>query len=102
VGVVLPFFPFEVDFGVPASGGRGLPSDLPRPEALQGGIGFDHRAVDREVIVREEPATPGLLHDLREEVEIDVGRQKPLAVLRERRRVEGRTSRLLKRSVSDR
>ena len=90
VGVVLPFLSLEVDFGVSTAGGRGRSPALPRPEALQGGIGLDHRTVDRKVIVREEPATPSLLDHLREEVEIDVRRQKPLAVLRERRRVESR------------
>ena len=90
VGVVLPFLSLEIDLGVPAPGGGRLAPALLGPEALQGGVGLNHRSVDREVIVGEEPSAPGLLDDLGEEVEIDVGRKEPLAVLREGRRVEGR------------
>lgn len=89
-GVVLPFLSLEVHLGIPAPGGGRLAAALLGPEALQGRVGLDHRSVDREVVVGEKPRAPGLLDDLGERVQVDVGLQEPLAVPREGRRVKGR------------
>ncbi len=65
--------------------GRAL---VARTVALVRGPGLEQRAVDREVIGREQAATTRFAHDLLQQDLGDIGFQEPLPVLCERRRME--------------
>lgn len=59
-------------------------------KALHRSPGVDHRAIDREVIGRQQPAHPSQAHQRRQELARDVRFQQPVAVLGKRRGVPDR------------
>lgn len=50
------------------------------PEALDGGPGFDERAVNAEMLIRQEPGLAGLRHDLGQKKACNLGMDQPLQV----------------------
>ena len=79
----------EVDGGIPGVVGRGRrPARL--LEALQPGPGLDQRAIDGEVLGRDQLLGLGLRKHALEERARDVARQQPLPVLGEDRGVPDR------------
>ena len=93
VRVVAPPLAVEVTLGIaPAAGARWrfAASFRLRFEALHAGPRFNERAVDAEVVVREQPADLGLAQHRLEELRGDLALQEPVAVLGEHRHVPDR------------
>src|SRR5207249_7730521 len=89
VSRVRAFFTAEVNRWVATVIGRFVRGRLVLgPEALEAGGGFDQRAVNGEVLVREQPQRIGLAHHRVEELHGDDMLQQPTSVLAERRLVE--------------
>ena len=87
VRLVAPLLTAEVDLGIaPAARRRFVAiAAIPGLEALQAGPGFHQRAVDREVLRRQQPLDLGLGQDGRQELGGDLAFEQTVAVLREHR-----------------
>ena len=85
--LVAPLLTAEVDLGIaPAARRRFVTiASIPRLEALQAGPGFHQRAVDREVLRRQQPLDLGLGQDGRQELGGNLAFEQTVAVLREHR-----------------
>ena len=81
--VVAPALPLEVDAGVAGVVGRSAAPVVRGPEVLEAGGGLDERAVDGEVLVREQPPRLALGQDRIEEALGHLVPQGALAVLAE-------------------
>src|SRR4030088_828258 len=75
----------KIALAIAARAGRIVRTVL-RPETLHRGPGRNLRTVDREVLVRQQPAQLVMIHELGEELPRHVGLKQPIAVLREHRR----------------
>ena len=71
-------------------GRRRLAAAVLRPEALHAGPGLDQRAVDREVLVRQQRLDLGLGQHRAQELGRDLALEQPVAVLGEHRHVPDR------------
>src|SRR5688500_329158 len=88
--VVSPRLAVEVGFGIaPDAAGRRLARAVLRFDALHRSPGLDQRAVDREVIARQQLLHLGLGQHRTQELGRDVALKQPVAVLREHRMVPG-------------
>src|SRR3989304_4127025 len=74
---------------IPASVWRPLVVAVSPPQTLKRGPGFEERAVDTEVIVRQQVLATRLFDELEQEAPGDILRQKPFLVFGEGRGVEG-------------
>jgi len=72
VGVVGALLAMEIAFAI-ASRSRRIVAAVLGAEALEGGPGFDQRAVDRKVVVRQEAFDFGMLQHRFEELRGDIG-----------------------------
>ena len=89
VGLVRPPLAAEVAVAVPPAGRR-LAGAVLRPEALHAGPGLDQRAVDAEVLARQQPPHLRPVEQRRQELGRDVALEQPVAVLGEGRVVPDR------------
>ena len=92
--VVLPRFPMEVDRRIPRIVGRRRGPGGLALKAFETRPRLEHRAVDREMLVRHQPGVTCLIHHRVEEGAGDIRGQQSVAILTERRRRQIGSSRL--------
>jgi hypothetical protein len=85
VSVVPALLAAEVRVAVPPTARATVTAFAPWPEALHRSPGLDQRAVDGEVLVREQPAHLGPVQHLGHEPRRHVALEQAVPVLRERR-----------------
>src|SRR4029453_5140345 len=83
VGIVPALLAAEVGFAVAPAAGTTVTAFTSWPEALHRGPGLDQGAVDREVLIREQPADLGPVEHLGHEPRRPVASRQPFPVLRE-------------------
>src|SRR5436189_5450049 len=90
--LVAPLLTAKVDVPIALAAGRRLVAiaAIPGLEALQAGPGFDERAVDREMLRRQQPLDLRLAQDGCQELGCDLAFEQTVAVLREHRMIPSR------------